>query len=127
VLDIVSASGQATLELGELQITELKLTTHASSLLISLPTNAGQTSVNIQASTVTIMLRVPPEVGAYIQSSKVLTTPEIDLTRFPMTEQTGVRSAFYGTAVHRVDITWIWVVQLNCLRDQDIFSSPIVS
>jgi hypothetical protein len=108
VLDIVSSNGEATLELGELQITELILTAHASSMMIALPRNAGQTSVTIRASTLSLILRIPPEVGARILTSRVLTENEIQLKRFPMTEQAGVyheyRSADYDTAVHRVDI-----------------------
>jgi uncharacterized membrane protein len=104
-LDIALASGQAMLELGELQITELDIVAHASSMRISLPSKAGQTSVNIQASAVTFTLLVPPEVGARIQTSKALTREEIDLTRFSEYEQAGeYRSANYDTAANRVDI-----------------------
>lgn len=105
VLDIEAAAGQATLELGALQITELNIKTNASSVLIALPTHAGQTSVNIQASTSSLIIRVPPEVGAHIRTSEALDSAGIDLTRFPITEQADeYRSANYEIAADRVDI-----------------------
>jgi uncharacterized membrane protein len=109
LLEIMSSNGEATLELGELQITELILTANVSSMMIILPANAGQTSVNIRASNLSLILRVPPEVGARILTSRVLTGNEIDLERFLMTDQAGeydreYRSADYATAAQQVDI-----------------------
>jgi hypothetical protein len=105
VLDIMLSGGQATMELTELQITELDLASNASSMLISLPAHAGRTLVKIQASKLALILRVPPEVGAHIRTRDTGVRPEIDLTRFPMTEQEGeYRSADYDTTANRVDI-----------------------
>lgn len=104
-LDIVSSNPQTTLELGALQITELNIKSATNSMLIALPAHAGQTKVNVQASTASLVIRVPPEVGAHIHTGKALTGAEIDLTRFPMTEQAGeYRSANYEVADNRVDI-----------------------
>jgi hypothetical protein len=104
-LDIVSSNPQTTLELGALQITELNIKSATNSMLIALPAHAGQTKVNVQASTASLVIRVPPEVGAHIRTGKALTGAEIDLTRFPMTEQAGeYRSANYEIADNRVDI-----------------------
>ena len=41
MLDIMLSGGRATLELTELQITELNLTSYASSMLVSLPAHAA--------------------------------------------------------------------------------------
>jgi hypothetical protein len=83
----------------------LNITATARSLLIELPAHAGQTSVNVQASIRSLVIRVPPEVGAQIRTARALTSAEIDLTRFPMTEQKGeYRSANYEVAANRVDI-----------------------
>ena len=42
MLDIMLSGGRATLELTELQITELNLTSYASSMLVSLPARMGR-------------------------------------------------------------------------------------
>ena len=61
--------------------------------------------MKIQASNLSLILQIPLEVEAHIQSSNILDPPEIDLKRFPMTEQEGeYRSANYDTAANRVDI-----------------------
>jgi uncharacterized membrane protein len=104
-LEIMLASGQARLELSELQITELNLTALTSSMLVALPTHAGQTKVKVQASRLSLILQVPPEVGAHIQTNPDLANVEIDLARFPKTEQAGeYRSMNYDTATQHVDI-----------------------
>jgi hypothetical protein len=105
VLEIISSSEQAKLDLGDLQITELTITTNASSMLISLPAHAGQTLVNIQASSLSLQLRVPSEVGAHFQANQELTGSEIDLTRFTKTKLAGeYRSPNYETAANRADV-----------------------
>jgi hypothetical protein len=72
---------------------------------ISLPAHAGQTAVNIQASSIKLILYIPPQVAARIQTRNELTMSEIDLTRFPKTGQAGeYMSAEYDVADNRVDI-----------------------
>jgi uncharacterized membrane protein len=105
VLDVVSANAQTTLELGAVQIAELNITSTARSLLIELPAHAGQTSVNVQASIGSLVIRVPPEVGAQIRTARALTSAEINLIRFPMTEREGEhRSANYDVVANHIDI-----------------------
>jgi uncharacterized membrane protein len=110
VLDIEIVASQATLELEALQITELNMKTSVSSALIALPANAGQTAVNVKASTASLIIRVPPDVAAFIHTSEAnatteIATTEIDLNRFPMIEKgLEFRSINYETAANRVDI-----------------------
>ena len=61
MLDIMLSGGRATLELTELQITELNLTSYASSMLVSLPAHAGLTLVKIQASNLSL---IPDPAGS---------------------------------------------------------------
>ena len=106
VLDIDLADGQATLELDALHITELHVKAASSFMSISLPTGAGQTLVNIQASSTYLTIRVPPEVGAHITTGKDLTgATKIDPARFQIKDQVGEYwSANYAIATNRVDI-----------------------
>jgi uncharacterized membrane protein len=104
-LDIEIGAGQATLVLGALQITELNMKTSASSVSIDLPANAGQTSASVEASTSSLLIRVPPDVAASIRTSKPDASTEIDINRFPIIEE-GLEygSTNYETAANRVDI-----------------------
>jgi uncharacterized membrane protein len=104
-LDIEIAACQATLELGALQITELNMKTGSSSVLIALPANAGQTAVKVQGSTASLIIRIPPDVAAFIRNSKADTIAKMDINRFPVVEEgSGYRSINYETAANRVDI-----------------------
>jgi uncharacterized membrane protein len=105
VLDIESASGQATLELTALHITELHIKTASNLVLISLPSSAAQTLVNIQGSSTYLTIRVPLEAGAHITANRGLTGAKIDLARFQIKDQAGEYwSANYEIAANRIDI-----------------------
>jgi len=107
VLDIEIAAGQANLELGELQISELNLKTRSSSVLMTLPFNAGQTTVNVNARTASVIIRIPPDVAAFIRTSEEIYITKINPNRFPMIEKgREYRSTNYETAANRVDIWW---------------------
>jgi len=104
-LEIENSSGQAKIELGELQITELKITTSASSMLIGLPANAGQTAVTIEAATASLVIQAPEGVAAYIRIKNALATAEIDVDRFPVVvDGHEYRSVNYDTAANRIDM-----------------------
>jgi uncharacterized membrane protein len=104
-LEIENSSGQARLELGKLQINELKITTSASSMLIGLPANGGQTVVNIEAAMTSLVIQAPEGVGAYIQIQNAIANAEIDVDRFEVvTQGHEYRSRDYDTAANRVDM-----------------------
>jgi uncharacterized membrane protein len=105
ILDIEIAAGQATLELGALQITELIMKMRSSSVSMTLPANAGHTSVNLEVRTASLVIRVPPDVAAFIRTSEESSSTQVNLDRFPMIEKDlEYRSANYDTAANRVDI-----------------------
>jgi hypothetical protein len=104
-LDIEIAACEASLELGALQITELNINAKSSSVSIALPANAGQTAVKVEGSTAPLIIRVPPNVAAFILTSRTDTSIEIDINRFQIIEEgLEYRSANYETAANRVDI-----------------------
>ncbi len=105
-LEIETASGQSMLDFRTLQITDLKLTTSASSTQISLPDREGDTMVHIEASTASLVLLVPPEVAAYIHGQRAAANIETNLERFLMIQKgSEYRSPDYETAAKRVDIS----------------------
>jgi hypothetical protein len=104
-LEIVSANAETVLELGDLRVRELNLTSTANSIVIGLPARAGHTAVSIETSTRSLVIRVPPEVGVQIRAPQALPGARIDLSRFPMTEHPGeYRSANHEVTANRIDI-----------------------
>jgi hypothetical protein len=104
-MDLEIVSSQATLDFVALQLTELNIKTRTSSVLVTLPADAGQTAVNVEAKSASLIIRVPADVAALIRTSKADTLAEIDSQRFPMIEKgLEYRSSNYETASNRVDI-----------------------
>ncbi len=105
VLEIESYAGELTLELGVLQITELKIKVKSSSTRISLPDREGDTTINIDAITAKLIIRVPLDVAASIHNEFVMGTVEGDHARFPLLEtERHYQSANYETATKCADI-----------------------
>jgi uncharacterized membrane protein len=104
-LDIESGGGQTILDLYELQVAELAVTTSMSSFIIGLPANAGLTNVSINAVSTSLQIKIPPDVAAHIRTTKRIASVEISLERFPQTEIKGEYiSADFETATNRVEI-----------------------
>jgi len=104
-LEVATSIGRSTLELGALQITDLKINANTGEIEISLPDRAGQVAVHIEAKTSYLTVRVPPDVAAYIHGDRDPAADEIDLARFPMIKGgREYRSKRYKTASKRVDI-----------------------
>ncbi len=104
-LEIETYAGELTLELETLQITDLKIKVKSSSTHISLPDHEGYTTVNIDAVTAMLTIRVPSDVAATIHNEMVIGTVEGNLDRFLMIEEGHrYRSSNYETAAKRVDI-----------------------
>jgi hypothetical protein len=104
-LEIETYAGELRLELGTLQITDLKIRVKSSSIQIFLPDREGYTTVNIDAITAKLMIRVPVDVAANIHNEIVIGTVKGDLARFRMLEkERRYQSPNYETATKRVDI-----------------------
>ena len=104
-LEVQTSIGRSTLELGALQITDLKINANTGEIEISLPDRAGQVTVHIEARTSYVTVRVPPDVAAYIHGDRDPAADEIDLARFPIIKGgREYRSKRYKTASKRVDI-----------------------
>jgi uncharacterized membrane protein len=104
-LEIETYAGILNLELGSLQITDLKIRTNSSVTKISLPDREGSTIVIIEARSAMLTILVPPDVAASIHSERDITGIQIDRARFPMIEAGHeYRSEQYETASKRVDI-----------------------
>lgn len=104
-LEVETSIGRAMLELGALQIADLKIKADTSEIEISLPDRGRQVTVHVEAKTAYLTVRVPPDVAAYIHGDRDPAAEEIDLDRFPMIEEgREYRSKRYKSAKKRVDI-----------------------
>jgi hypothetical protein len=104
-LEIEKTAGELTLELGALQITDLKIRVKSSFTHISLPDREGHTTVTIDARTAQLTIRVPPDVAATIHNETVEGAVKGNLARFLTVEkERHYQSANYETATKCADI-----------------------
>lgn len=102
-LRLETGASDMQLDLTELQITDLRLETGASSTLVRLPAEAGHTQASISCGAASIVIRVPPDVAARVRFEGALTGIEVDETRFPRSDDV-YRSPGYENAPNKVDL-----------------------
>jgi hypothetical protein len=102
-IELDTGASDAHLDLTDLSVTQLNLSTGASSTRIELPRNAGHTEVRGSSGAATLQIHVPEGVAARIRTSGALASVNVDRKRFP--RQAGVyQSPNYETAENKVDI-----------------------
>lgn len=102
-LDVESGASDTRLDLTDLQVTDLRVQTGASSTSIKMPAGAGHTTVNVGAGAASVSICVPEGVAARIQVKSGLVGISVDKRRFPRVG--GVyQSEDYDTATNRADI-----------------------
>jgi len=102
-LKLETGASQSELDLRDLKITDLKVSTGASKTDITLPANAGMTNVKIELGAASLDMTVPQGVEARIRAEQGVSAIEIDTSRFPYTN--GIyESADYSSAQNKVDI-----------------------
>ncbi len=114
-LNLQTGAANTDLDLTGLRVTNLDLSTGATSTQIHLPRAAGLTVVRASSGAATLTFDVPPGVAAQIRHQGGLSTLNVDQTRFARVDsgqgQPGVagnsmyRSPDYDSAANRVDIT----------------------
>jgi hypothetical protein len=102
-LQFDTGAGEARLDLGDLCVTDLKISTGASSTDLTLPANAGHTRARIDAGAASVTVHIPSGVAARIRAGGGLASVNVDRNRFP--RQGGVyQSPDYETASNKVDL-----------------------
>ncbi len=101
-LELKAGANDATVDLSELTVTDLRVDTGASKTELTTP-RAGRTAARIKTGASTVRVRVPEGVAGRIKVSAGLTTVKVDETRFP---RSGDRFASPGfdDAENRVDL-----------------------
>jgi hypothetical protein len=103
-IDIKTGANEADLDLTDLMVTDLRMSTGASSTRLALPSSAGQTRVYIEAGAASVSIRVPENVAARIRSHGGLSSTSVDSARFPRLEPGFYQSENYESAQNKVDI-----------------------
>ncbi|MCP4539303.1 MAG: hypothetical protein GY832_19375 [Chloroflexi bacterium] len=98
-----TGAGEAQLDLTDLQVTDLRVSTGASSTDVTLPANAGHTKARIDSGAASVTVRIPSGVAARIRAGGGLASVNVDRNRFP--REGGVyQSPDYETASNKVDL-----------------------
>lgn len=102
-LNLETGANDAYIDLTNLQVEKLKLSTGASSTQVNLPEAAGYTQVNVESGVTSVRLTIPPQVAGRINYSGGLSSIQIDQQRFPQNGHI-YESLDYNTAANKVDI-----------------------
>jgi hypothetical protein len=94
--------GQSTLDLGELNVENLAVTTGVGETTIMLPANAGHTQATIRGGVGHLTLIVPPDVGARLQAGGGIGS----VNASPRFRRDGnvYQTENYGSAAHGLDL-----------------------
>ncbi len=96
---------QVNLDLRDLHLSDLSLKSNTSYINLWLPTHAGQTTMQLQGSTATFVIHVPPDVAVHVLSTNSISGLEVDTSRFALIQNgREYRSPDYDSAANKVDI-----------------------
>lgn len=98
-----TGANRSTIDLRDLQVTELRVETGASQTDITLPV-AGRVAATVKAGAAGVTITVPERTAARIVARTGLASLKVDQRRFPAHEG-GYRSPDFETATDRVELT----------------------
>jgi hypothetical protein len=102
-LDLETGASEAVVNLTKTCVKRLNLRTGASSIDLTLPSAAGETTVDIEGGAGSVTVRVPEGVAARIEGGTTLGNFDVDETRFPRAGAIR-QSPDYETAENRAAI-----------------------
>ena len=82
-LNINSGASETRVDLTDLNVSDVRVSTGASDTLVKLPAKAGFTKAEVSAGAASIRVRIPEGVAASIRASGGLASTKIDRKRFP--------------------------------------------
>ncbi len=102
-LKLETGGNEAHVDLTDLLVTEVRLSTGASSTEVLLPARAGYTKVKAGAGVASVRFRVPEGVAVKFSFEGGLATANVDTARFPRVDGKHI-SPDYDTAANKVEI-----------------------
>ena len=98
-----TGASESHLDLSDLQVTELRVETGASSTVITTPAHCEHTRVKVNCGAASVRIRVPESVAARIRVTGGLMSANVDRQRFP--KSAGYyQSPDYDTAPYKVEL-----------------------
>jgi len=102
-LRLETGASEAQFDLHDLKVTDLKISTGASKTEVTLPSNAGESTVKVEMGAASLDMVVPQGVAARIRAEHGMVALDVDKTRFPYSN--GIyQSEGYSSAQNRADI-----------------------
>ncbi len=101
-LNLKSGASANELDFTDLRLTDLRLETGASSTELTLPANAGQTKVDIEAGAASVVIRIPQTVAARIRVRSGVSGVSVS-SRFPRLGDY-YQSPDYDSAQNKADV-----------------------
>jgi len=102
-LEIHSGASETRVDLTDLNVSDVRVSTGASDTLVTLPAKAGFTKAEVSAGAASIRVRIPEGVAASIRVSGGLSSTNIDRKRFPRSAGR-FQSPDYETAENKVEL-----------------------
>lgn len=102
-LEVETGASENRINLQDLRVSELELKTGASSSVITLPANAGQTRVSVHAGAASVEIYLPQGVAGRIRVQSGMAGIQIDQNRFPSTGF-GYETPGYDGAANKAEI-----------------------
>ncbi|NPV08322.1 MAG: hypothetical protein HPY83_10240 [Anaerolineae bacterium] len=102
-LHLKTGASATWLDLSELQVTELRLDTGASSTEVTMPAAAGYTRADVRSGVAGVVIRIPEGVEAHIRASGGLADTSVS-PRFERVGPGAYRSPSYATAPNRLEL-----------------------
>jgi hypothetical protein len=102
-LDFQTGASESNLDLSDLKVVDLKISTGASATTVKLPSNAGYTKMKVESGLASLKIYVPEGVSGRISSDSGLSSVTVDSSRFPSSGK-GYETPGYDTAQNKVEI-----------------------
>ena len=103
-LEVGSGASELDIDLSDLQVSYGKLEMGASSVNLTTPKHAGNTSLAIEAGAAKVDIHIPAEVEGRIRIKEGVSALAIDEKRFPRQESGSYQSINFDKAKNRVEM-----------------------
>lgn len=102
-IELNTGASDNRIDLSELKVSEVKLSSGASATHLTLPANAGFTRLDVESGAASVDISVPSGVAARIRSRSGLSSLNLDNARFPRLGD-AYQSTDYENATNKVDV-----------------------
>lgn len=103
-IKLETGASENVIDLRDLRVTDVELSTGASATDITLPANAGLTRLKVESGAASVVLRVPEGVAGRVKVSSGLASIKVNPARFNRLNDE-YESADFATAANRVEIS----------------------